>query len=332
MKKLILALLSVTSIILVSTANALAQKAVSLPVGELVRYADAECGQITGIWLPGTITARGQFISFQSSLATLKKQLKKAPKAKKRGITKKIKDLNKRNQKQSPICQQLGTGIVAPRSSQSPAAGATTINWTFAFRELNQTDIGLVRSYFCPPNGQPAQIYGSDTYTSDSAVCVAAVHAGIITFRFGGNVTLKIKPGKDFYLAGIRNGVASSLYNSWGTSYSFINRSTGAEYSSSAPVILPWSSDIALFGTRTGLSLTFICPANGSPGTIYGTDTYTNDSEVCSAAAHAGKTTKLKGGAVKVEVSTGLSSYRGSTRRGITSSSYGSWPGSIVFQ
>lgn len=332
MKHLFLALLSATSIMCLSTGASVAQKPVSIPTGGLVRYGGVECGQIKGVWLSGTITPKGQFISSQATLATLKKDLKKASKGKKAGITKKITALTRKIQQQSPICEQLSTGAIAPRTSQSPAAGATPITWSFNLKDLTDSDIGSVRTYFCPANGGTDTIYGSDTYTADSPICVAAVHAGLITFQFGGNVTVKVKNGLDYYIAGIRNGVTSNLYNAWGLSYSFINPATNAEYASSAPVILPWNTSLSLYGSRTGLSLTVLCPANGTPGTIWGTDVYTHDSSVCTAAVHAGKTTKLKGGAVTVVMSTGRTSYAGSTRRGITSSSYGNWPASILFQ
>ena len=147
-------------------------------------YSGAECGQIDGTWLPGTITGKGQFVSLNASLLTLNKQLKKTPKAKKGAVNKKIAALKKRILSQATTCQQLGTGIVAPRSSQSATAGATTIDWTFDLRNASASDFGSERSYFCPPNGQQAAIYGSDTYTADSAVCPAAVHAGVVTFGF----------------------------------------------------------------------------------------------------------------------------------------------------
>src|SRR2546426_706394 len=42
--------------------------------------------------------------------------------------------------------------------------------------------------YNCPPNGALWPVYGTDTYTSDTSVCPAAVHAGLITVASGGSV------------------------------------------------------------------------------------------------------------------------------------------------
>jgi hypothetical protein len=52
---------------------------------------------------------------------------------------------------------------------------------------------------------------------------VAAVHAGLITFDQGGNVTIEVRPGQDSYVGGYRNGVTSSSYPSWGLSYVFVD-------------------------------------------------------------------------------------------------------------
>ncbi|MDQ2975462.1 MAG: pyridoxine 5'-phosphate synthase [Acidobacteriota bacterium] len=39
---------------------------------------------------------------------------------------------------------------------------------------------------------------------------------------------------------------------------------------------------------QNGRQFIYVCPANGVPRVIYGTDIYTDDSSVCTAAVHAG--------------------------------------------
>jgi hypothetical protein len=63
---------------------------------------------------------------------------------------------------------------------------------------------------------------------------------------------------------------------------------------------------------------------------VWGTDVYTDDSELCHAAKHAGIIGEA-GGSIHVRRAPGQSSYRGSTRNGFTSGNYGAWEGSIVF-
>lgn len=63
-------------------------------------------------------------------------------------------------------------------------------------------------------------IWGDGRYTSDSSVCTAAVHAGVITTAGGGRVRVARHPGQDRYRSVTRNGVTSSAYGSWPSSFS----------------------------------------------------------------------------------------------------------------
>jgi LCCL domain len=58
-------------------------------------------------------------------------------------------------------------------------------------------------------------------------------------------------------------------------------------------------------------------------GNVWGTDTYTGDSALAAASVHAGAVELGETAVVKVTVVEPLSQYRGSSRNGITSQSYG---------
>jgi hypothetical protein len=73
------------------------------------------------------------------------------------------------------------------------------------------------------------------------------------------------------------------------------------------------------------------CPASGRAGSVWGSDVYTADSSVCTAAVHAGVITLERGGSVRVEPRGAQSSFAGSERNGISSSSYGQYGGSFSF-
>jgi hypothetical protein len=79
-----------------------------------------------------------------------------------------------------------------------------------------------------------------------------------------------------------------------------------------------------------GTRQTFICTPGGTAGPLWGTDDYTSDSSVCTAAVHAGKITFASGGTVTIEHRAGMSTYAGSARHGVTSASWGSWSCSFV--
>lgn len=76
---------------------------------------------------------------------------------------------------------------------------------------------------------------------------------------------------------------------------------------------------------------TVTCPAgcNQDSGTIWGTETYTNDSSICVAAIHMGVIDET-GGAVQITHADGQASYTESTLNGITSLSYGEWNASFM--
>ncbi len=74
---------------------------------------------------------------------------------------------------------------------------------------------------------------------------------------------------------------------------------------------------------ETGATQTIYCPA-GCTGSVWGTDIYTDDSSVCTAARHAGVIADA-GGYVAVTILEGQESYAGSERNGVASSDWGSW-------
>ncbi|HUS28600.1 MAG TPA: LCCL domain-containing protein [Kofleriaceae bacterium] len=81
-----------------------------------------------------------------------------------------------------------------------------------------------------------------------------------------------------------------------------------------------------------GTSWFMQCPAGCAEGTVWGTDVYTDDSELCPAAVHAGAITAKDGGVVQVTWTPGQPTYIGSVRNGITTSDYASWGRSFFVQ
>jgi hypothetical protein len=72
------------------------------------------------------------------------------------------------------------------------------------------------------------------------------------------------------------------------------------------------------------------CAATSPRGSVWGVDVYTQDSSLCAAAMHAGAI-PAAGGEIKVKASAGCSTYQGAARNGITSGSWGNYPGSFYF-
>jgi hypothetical protein len=75
----------------------------------------------------------------------------------------------------------------------------------------------------------------------------------------------------------------------------------------------------------------FVECAPGSGGSAWGTDVYTDDSNPCVAAVHAGRLTSDASGRVYGYIVPPLGHFAGSARNGITSLDYGAWPGAFQF-
>lgn len=179
----------------------------------------------------------------------------------------------------------------------------------------------------CPPNPEEAagSVWGANTYTDDSSICTAAVHAGLITFAEGGTATYEIAPGKDSYASAISNGVTSTRYGAWGGSFVFPDADEIAVGADPAR----WG-DNALGRGPAGTTFTVDCPAGGSPGSIWGSGPYTGDSSICTAAVHAGIITLDDGGSVTALVGGPQDSYEGSDRNGIQTGDWGAYDPSFT--
>ena len=85
---------------------------------------------------------------------------------------------------------------------------------------------GTIVDFTCPPGGSVEwAIWGGTDgiYTDDSSICVAAVHAGLITADEGGTVALERTAGQETYGDGFEaNGVTSLPWTvPWSGSFVF---------------------------------------------------------------------------------------------------------------
>lgn len=62
-------------------------------------------------------------------------------------------------------------------------------------------------------------LFGTDVYTTDSTLAVAAVHAGLLKVGETGVVRVTILTGAPAYVASTRNGVTSSAWSNYPASY-----------------------------------------------------------------------------------------------------------------
>lgn len=217
--------------------------------------------------------------------------------------------------------------VVATFRSGEGTTGIKEITWgtqADSWRGQNGTRFTLR----CPAGGSlTGRLWGTDIFTDDSSVCLAAAHAGFIDTS-GGVVTIEIRRGESSYKGSSRNGVTSSAYGSWQGSFVFVGGDRDPQ-----PSFTPinWSSQATSWRGQNGARFRLSCPSGGATsGRLWGTDVYTDDSSICLAAIHSG-IIGTSGGNVIIEIRPGAASYSASTRNGVTSTAYGSWTGSFVF-
>ena len=220
----------------------------------------------------------------------------------------------------------------APSSGARPRAhtAADGSGWTsnaVAFRGR----IGERFTWDCPAYGSVGGVYGTDVYTDDSLVCDAAVHAGFITLAGGGSVTIEMRADAGSYTGTTRNRITSRSYGAWQGAYAIVAATPVNPGLQAVPAAQnAWSAKANGYRAWVGAQYEYDCPPNGTAYGIWGTNTYTDDSSVCTAAVHAGLITLKKGGKVKIEMRDGLASYRASKRNGIKSNPYPAWPASFI--
>jgi cytoskeletal protein RodZ len=93
---------------------------------------------------------------------------------------------------------------------------------------------------------------------------------------------------------------------------------------------IDWSTSAVGFKNDVGMTYKFQCPPEGKESAIWGSDIYTADSSICTAAVHAGLITLAEGGIVTIEYRPGRLTYGSTTRNGIKSNTFGEYSRSFV--
>lgn len=104
-------------------------------------------------------------------------------------------------------------------------AAPVEIDWHTSPLDLDLRGMnGEQYTFRCPP-GKPsaARVTGSGPYTDASSICAAAVHAGSLRARDGGDVTIVIGAGRSRYVGSERNALQSAAYEAyWSGSFEVV--------------------------------------------------------------------------------------------------------------
>jgi hypothetical protein len=104
------------------------------------------------------------------------------------------------------------------------------------------------------------------------------------------------------------------------------------EAPASASATDPWAVNAVEHRAAVGEEFTYDCPPADESrlDSVWGTEVYTDDSSICSAAVHAGAITLEEGGEVTIEMAPGEDAYEASEENGVESLPYGAWGGSFI--
>lgn len=111
-----------------------------------------------------------------------------------------------------------GTDTVTDTGATVPVAEA----WATSAAAAGSVAQSDEYDFDCPAGGIIGTMIwggGGGQYTDDSAICVAAVHAGLITPERGGTVHVRTTAGLDSYVGSTANGVTSHPWGAWGASF-----------------------------------------------------------------------------------------------------------------
>lgn len=111
--------------------------------------------------------------------------------------------------------------MMTPTDSSLPSGAEMPIDWTTNAQSWR----GMTGAMFllrCPPMGAYSVVFGSEVYTDNSSICMAAVHDRRITRTEGGRVGIVIRPGMMTYLS-TEGGdhILSGMWDAWPGSFSF---------------------------------------------------------------------------------------------------------------
>jgi beta-lactamase regulating signal transducer with metallopeptidase domain len=198
------------------------------------------------------------------------------------------------------------------------------VGQTFTFRVVGSTE---------------GAVWGSGTYTDDSRLAAAAVHAGLLRPGEEGTVTVRILPGQASYEGSDRNGVPSQPYGAWEGSYRFEQSPTpapaplGGSTSAVSPprglLVRPDPGTLEKLRDHPGETFHFMVTGAVNGPVWGGTDNvYTDDSDLATAAVHAGTLQPGQRGIVAVTILPDRGSYEASDRNGVQSRAWAAWGGS----
>ena len=138
--------------------------------------------------------------------------------------------------KQSFKLASLGVAIAILSAGFTPAHGEESndyipeIGWDSRITSMGldkKDNINQKYRFDCqsaPEDLVHAPTWGTRVYTTNSGICTAAVHAGMVNPKKGGKITIKLIKGKKFYKGSNKNKVKSKDHTATKMSFIFVGK------------------------------------------------------------------------------------------------------------
>lgn len=174
-------------------------------------------------------------------------------------------------------------------------------------------------------------VWGMGVYTDDSDLGTAAVHAGALKDGETGKVKVTIFPPQESYATSIRYGISSRPWGRWGGSFRMERAQAAIDQEIDVAIAtnsIESPPELRTLRGQYGHVVT-VTATGQTGGSVWGTEVYTDDSDIGTAAVHAGVLGVGETAKIRVTIVPGRSRYRGSEQNGIRSSGYSAWSGSF---
>lgn len=231
------------------------------------------------------------------------------------------------------------TSNIAGYTSNLQSSGSIPVNITsgvntFTFTCYNLTGQSVSQTITANSNQQLVPAINNFTY-SNNYLAWGTSNTNSCTIS-GGNLSSQIVPANGNLYVTTPNSNSTWTLTCFGGNTQSVTRQVNYTVVSTIPptssfITLNGDSDAQQYRNQVGTTMNFYCPPNLSISSVWGSDIYTDDSSICSAAVHVGKITQQSGGYVTVTIGGALNNFTASTRNGIASLAYAYWPGSFSF-
>lgn len=203
-----------------------------------------------------------------------------------------------------------------PGSASAPSRICVFEEWE-AIRQVKPVP-GI--SVYARVKGSTAgSVWGTDSYTIDSSLPLAAVHAGILQPGQTGLVRVTFEAGRDKYEGSQRNGANTMSYGSYPAGYR-VEAVTG---NPQTVAMIPSPRQARQFPSAApGSSFVIWVTGTENEGSVWGSDFYTADSLISDAAVHMGLLRAGESGPLLIRLLAGIQEYKAETRNGIASKAY----------